>query len=47
MSTADLADYAFMLRAHCETCGKEFLIVNGVPMTDEQYSSHLPPTAGI
>ena len=43
MSTAALADHAFLLRARCEKCGKEFLIVDGVAMTDEQYSSHLPP----
>lgn len=46
MSTAALADHAFLLRARCEKCSKEFLIVDGVAMTDEQYSSHLPPGPG-
>jgi hypothetical protein len=40
---AELADHAFLLRARCEICGKEFLIVEGVPMTEEQYSSHASP----
>ena len=40
---AALADDAFLLRTQCEKCGKEFLIVDGVPMTDERYSSHNPP----
>ena len=39
VSTADLADQAFLLRIQCEKCGKEFLIVDGTPMTEEQYSS--------
>jgi hypothetical protein len=39
---AELSDHAFLLRTRCEKCGKEFLIVAGVPMTDEQYSSHPP-----
>ena len=39
ISTTVLADYAFLLRTRCEKCGKEFLIVEGVPMTEEQYSS--------
>lgn len=40
IATADLADHAFLLRTKCEKCGKEFLIVERLPMTDEQYSSH-------
>ena len=46
MTAAALADDAFLLRVRCEKCGKEFLIVDGVAMTDEQYSSHLPPGSG-
>ena len=41
ITTADLADGAFLLRTQCERCGKEFLIVEGVPMTDEQYASRI------
>jgi hypothetical protein len=40
ISTATLADHAFLLRSRCEKCGKEFLIVDGVPMTEEQYSAN-------
>ena len=40
---AELADDAFLLRSQCKKCGKDFLIVEGVPMTDEQYSLHNPP----
>ena len=40
---AALADDAFLLRTQCEKCGEEFLIVDGVPMTDERYSLHNPP----
>jgi transcriptional regulator NrdR family protein len=43
ISTAALADHAFLLRTQCEECGKEFLIVEGVPMTEEQYSSSIGP----
>jgi len=43
IATADLADHAFLLRAQCEKCGREFLIVERLPMTDEQYSSHTSP----
>jgi predicted Zn finger-like uncharacterized protein len=47
ISTADLADHAFLLRIRCEKCGKEFLIVDGTPMTDGQYSiSSSPPRLG-
>jgi len=41
ISTADLADHAFILRALCKKCGKEFRIVEGVPMTEQQYSDTL------
>jgi len=41
ISTAALADDAVLLRTQCEKCGKEFLIVEGAPMTDEQYSSYV------
>jgi hypothetical protein len=40
---AALADESFLLRTRCEKCSKEFLIVEGVPMTDERYSKHNPP----
>jgi len=40
---AALVDGAYLLRTQCEKCGKEFLIVDGVPMTDERYSLHNPP----
>jgi len=40
-STAALADHAYMLRARCEKCGKEFLIVESVAMTEEKYTSQL------
>ena len=40
---AALADEAFLLRTQCEKCRKEFLIVEGIPMTDKQYSSHNGP----
>lgn len=43
ISAGELSDHAFLLRTQCEKCGKEFLIVEGVPMTDEQYSSHPHP----
>lgn len=33
MSITDLAEHAFILCAKCEICRKEFLIVDGVPMT--------------
>jgi hypothetical protein len=43
IATTDLADHAFLLRAQCEKCGREFLIVERLPMTDEEYSSHTSP----
>lgn len=30
-------DHIFISRKQCEKCGREFLIVNDVPMTEEQY----------
>jgi hypothetical protein len=42
-SIADLADESFLLLTQCEKCGKAFLIVDGVPMTEERYSLHNPP----
>jgi uncharacterized protein YbaR (Trm112 family) len=41
ISTADLSDHAFMLRTLCQKCGKGFLIVEGFPMTEQQYSDTL------
>ena len=46
IGTVELSGQAFLLRTQCEKCGKEFLIVEGVPMTDEQYSSHPRPRNG-
>jgi hypothetical protein len=43
IATVDFADSAFILRTLCEKCGKEFLIVDGVPVTEEQYSPHPVP----
>jgi hypothetical protein len=43
IAAADLADHAFLLRAQSEKCGKEFVTVERIPMTDEQYSSHTAP----
>jgi transcriptional regulator NrdR family protein len=40
-SVVDLANNALLLQTRCEKCGKEFLILEGVPMTEEQYSSHI------
>jgi len=42
-----LADGAFLLRVRCEKCGEEFLIIDSVPMTEEQYLSHFHPAVGI
>ena len=41
VGTAALAGHAYLLRTQCEKCGKEFLIVDGFPITEEQYSSEL------
>jgi DNA-directed RNA polymerase subunit RPC12/RpoP len=47
IGTAALAGHAYLLRTQCEKCGKEFLIVDGFPMTEEQYSSHSLTRSGI
>jgi len=46
IGTAALFDHVFMSRKKCERCGKEFLIVDGVPMTQEQYARRSRDTAG-
>lgn len=38
IGSAALFDYFFMSRKTSENCGRDFLIVEGVPMTEEQYS---------
>ena len=38
IGAAALFDTVFMSRKTCEKCGREFLIVNNVPMTPEQYN---------
>jgi len=37
IGTAALFDTVLMSRKTCDKCGREFLIVNDVPMTQEQY----------
>jgi hypothetical protein len=37
IGTAALFDTVFMSRKICDQCDREFLIVNDVPMTQEQY----------
>jgi transposase-like protein len=37
IGTAALFDTVLMSRKTCEKCGREFLIVNDMPMTQEQY----------
>jgi transposase-like protein len=37
IGTAAALDQIFMSRKACEKCGKEFLIVDGVPMSEDQY----------
>ena len=37
IGTAALFDTVFISRKTCEKCGREFLIVTDVPMTEEQY----------
>jgi len=37
LGTAALFDSVLMSRKTCENCGREFLIVNDVSMTEEQY----------
>jgi transposase-like protein len=46
IGTAALFDHVFMSRTKCERCGKEFLIVNGVPMTREQYARRSKDSTG-
>jgi DNA-directed RNA polymerase subunit RPC12/RpoP len=41
IGTAALAGHAYLLRTQCEKCGKEYLILDGFPITEEQYSSQL------
>jgi len=41
IAITDLADHAFLLRTRCEKCDKEFLIVDGVSVTEDQYSAHI------
>ena len=37
VGTASLFHTVLMSRKTCDKCGREFLIVNDVPMTKEQY----------
>jgi len=37
IGTAALFDTVFMSRKICDQCGREFMIVNDVGMTQEQY----------
>jgi hypothetical protein len=37
IGTAALFEHIFISRKTCEKCEKEFLIVNDIPMTEEQY----------
>jgi DNA-directed RNA polymerase subunit RPC12/RpoP len=37
IGTAAAFDHIFMSRKACEKCGREFLIVDGAPMTEDQY----------
>jgi transposase-like protein len=39
IGTAGIFDHVFMSRKKCERCGKEFLIVNDVPMKPEDYQA--------
>ena len=43
VGTAALFDSILMSRKQCEKCGREFLIVNDVPMTQEQYDPKPKP----
>jgi hypothetical protein len=45
IGTAALFDHVFMSRKRCEKCGKDFLIVDGIPMTEEQYARRSRDTA--
>jgi uncharacterized protein (DUF983 family) len=44
VGTAALFDTVLMSRKACDKCGREFLIVNDVPMTAEEYHRNLGPT---
>jgi len=37
IGTAAMFDTVLMSRKTCDKCGRQFLIVNDVPMTEEQY----------
>jgi hypothetical protein len=37
IGTAAAFGHIFMSRKRCEKCGREFLIVIDIPMTEEQY----------
>jgi hypothetical protein len=39
VGSAALFDTVLMSRKTCDKCGREFLIVNDVPMTEEPYSA--------
>jgi hypothetical protein len=39
IGSAALFDTILMSRKRCEKCAREFLIVNGIPMTPEQYAA--------
>lgn len=41
ISTAALAEHVYLLRLRCEKCGKDFYTVDGLPMTEWQYSSRI------
>jgi hypothetical protein len=43
IGSAGIFDTILMSRKQREGCGREFLIVNSVPMTREQYAQ-MPPT---
>jgi len=45
IGTAALFDHVFMSRKRCEKCGKDFLIVDSIPMTEEQYARRSRDTA--
>ena len=41
--TAALFDTVLMSRKTCDKCGREFLIVNNVPMTEERWAAARSP----
>jgi transposase-like protein len=45
IGTAALFDHVFMSRKKCKRCGRDFLIVDGIPMTEEQYARRSRDTA--